>query len=371
MHFLDPGNPVELARDAGAMFRRTYRQEADVVARASGRVNLIGEHTDYNAGLCLPLALPHSTYAAVGLRADRRVRVISSLAPTIFDGEAASASGWAAYAAGVVWALREEGVPVPGVDIAIVSAVPLAAGLSSSAALSCSVARGIGALVGPLDTDLLIRAAIRAENELVGAPTGGMDQTVALLARPGQALVLDFRDGTHELLGWSAPDLTLLVVDTGVRHDLADGAYAARRASCEEATNALQVPSLREVTEDDLAGVTGAPAWLPRARHVVTENERVEEFLRAVAGGEWAEAGALMTSSHESLRDDFAVSCPELDVAVETALATGALGARMTGGGFGGSAIALLPTHRLPRVMAAITAAYGERGWSAPRFLRA
>ena len=371
MHFLDPGNPAELAREAGAIFRRTYREEADVVARASGRVNLIGEHTDYNAGLCLPLALPHSTYAAIGLRSDHRVRAVSSLAPTVFDGEAASASGWAAYAAGVVWALREEGVPVPGVDLAIVSTVPLGAGLSSSAALSCAVARGIGALVGPLDTDLLIRAAIRAENDLVGAPTGGMDQTVALRARPGEALLLDFRDGSHELLGWAAPDLTLLVIDTGIRHDLADGAYAARRASCEEAAGAMHVPSLRDVTQDDLASITGSPAWLPFARHVVTENERVEEFVRTVAGGEWAEAGALMTSSHESLRDDFGVSCAELDVTVETALATGALGARMTGGGFGGSVIALLPTHRLPRVMAAITAAYAERDWSAPRFLRA
>jgi galactokinase len=371
MHFLDPGNPVELAREAGSLFRRTYGEEADVVARASGRVNLIGEHTDYNAGLCLPLALPHSTYAAVGARADQRVRVVSSLAPTVFDGEAASASGWAAYAAGVVWALREEGVPVPGLDLAIVSTIPLGAGLSSSAALSCSVARGIGALVGPLDTDLLVRAAIRAENDLVGAPTGGMDQTIALRARPGQALLLDFRDGTHEPVGWSAPDLALLVIDTGVRHDLADGAYAERRALCHEAATALHAPSLREVAEDDLAGVTGAPAWLPLARHVVTENERVEEFVRAVAGGDFAEAGALMTSSHESLRDDFRVSCPELDVAVAAALATGALGARMTGGGFGGSAIALLPTHRLPRVVAAVNAAYSARAWPAPRFLRA
>ncbi|HSX69101.1 galactokinase [Nocardioides sp.] len=367
MHLIDPGSAGEHVQRAATLLQSALGTVPVAAGRASGRVNLIGEHTDYNRGLCLPLALRHATYAVVAPRGDHLVRAVSTLAPGTYAGDPATATGWAAYAAGVVWALREEGFDIPGIDMAIASSVPVGAGLSSSAALSCAVAMAVAALVGPIDPDVLLRATIRAENERAGAPTGGMDQTVGLLATPGEALLLDFADGSRTPVTWAPPELALLVIDTCASHELSDGQYAARRADCEAAAKALGVGSLRDVDEIDLQSAHGP--WLPLARHVVTENTRVEEFVQAVATGEWAEAGALMTSSHESLRDDFAVSCEQLDVAVETALEHGALGARMTGGGFGGSAIALLPRDRLGEAADAVLAAYDRRHWRKPRFL--
>ncbi|TCJ21312.1 galactokinase [Nocardioides jejuensis] len=369
MHLIDPGTAGEHVRRAATLLQSALGASPMAAGRASGRVNLIGEHTDYNQGLCLPLALPHATYAVVAPRGDDQVRAVSTLAPGTYAGDPATAGGWAAYSAGVVWALREEGLDIPGIDMAIASSVPVGAGLSSSAALSCSVAMAIAALVGPIDPEVMLRATMRAEHERAGAPTGGMDQTVALFATPGEALLLDFADGSRTPVTWAPPGLALLVIDTCAPHDLADGQYAARRAGCESAAAALGAASLRQVDEPALAGA--AEAWLPLARHVVTENRRVEEFAQAVAAGEWPEVGALMTSSHESLRDDFAVSCDQLDVAVQVALDTGALGARMTGGGFGGSAIALLPEDRVQPAMAAVASAYAGRHWREPRFLRA
>jgi len=369
MHFVEPGEPAELALRAGSLLRSTFGIEPAVVARAPGRINLIGEHTDYNAGLCLPLPLAHSTYVAAAVRRDSRVRAISTLEPDGFDGEPGHATGWAAYAAGVVWALREEGIDVPGVDLAVTSTVPMGAGLSSSAALSCAVARAVAALVGDVPPDMLVQAAIRAENEIAGAPTGGMDQTVAIHAHPHEALLLDFATGSRTAVPWTPPDLSVLVIDTVVRHTLADGQYAARRASCTAAAASLGVASLRDVTRARLDAVAGTPEWLPRARHVVTENERVEEFVRAIEVGDWRGAGALLTASHESLRADFEVSCDELDEAVRVACGAGALGARMTGGGFGGSAIALVPTGRVDLVATTVALAFQELGWDPPLFL--
>jgi galactokinase len=371
MHFVEPGEPAELALRAGSLLRSTFGSDPAVVARAPGRVNLIGEHTDYNAGLCLPLPLAHATYTAVSPRADSRVRAISTLAPDGFDGDPEHATGWAAYAAGVVWALREEGVDAPGVDLAVTSTVPMGAGLASSAALSCAVARAVAALVGDVPADVLVRAAIRAENERAGAPTGGMDQTVAIHAHAGEALLLDFADGSRAPVTWAPPGLSLVVIDTCVSHTLADGQYAARRASCAAAAEALEVATLREVSLERLAGVAGSPEWLPRAAHVVSESLRVEAFVRATATGDWVEVGALLTASHESLRDDYEVSCAELDEAVSVARSAGALGARMTGGGFGGSAIALVPDERVDLVVTSVVLAFQERGWDPPLFLRA
>ncbi|MDO7869629.1 galactokinase [Nocardioides jiangxiensis] len=369
MHLIDPGTAAEHVRRAANLLQSALGASPMAAGRAAGRVNLVGEHTDYNQGLCLPLALPHATYTVVAPRTDDQVRAVSTLATGTYTGDPATATGWAAYSAGVVWALREEGIDVPGIDMAIASSVPVGAGLSSSAALSCSVAMAIGALVGPIDPEVMLRATIRAEHERAGAPTGGMDQTVALFATPGEALLLDFADGTRTPVTWAPPGLALLVIDTCAPHALADGQYAARRSACDEAAAALGVPSLRQVEEPALAAVPDA--WLPLARHVVTENRRVEELVQAVAAGDWAEVGALMTSSHESLRDDFAVSCDQLDVAVQAALDHGALGARMTGGGFGGSAIALVPEDLVQPSMAAVAAAYASRHWREPRFLRA
>lgn len=369
MHLIDPGSAGEHVQRAATLLQSALGTVPVAAGRASGRVNLIGEHTDYNRGLCLPLALRHATYAVVAPRGDHLVRAVSTLAPGTYAGDPATATGWAAYAAGVVWALREEGYDIPGIDMAIASSVPVGAGLSSSAALSCAVAMAVAALVGPIDPEVLLRATIRAEHERAGAPTGGMDQTVALFATPGEALLLDFANGSRTPVTWAPPGLALLVIDTCAPHDLSDGQYAARREDCETAAKALGVGSLRDVDESDLQSAHGP--WVPLARHVVSENTRVEEFVHAVASGEWAEAGALMTSSHESLRDDFAVSCEQLDVAVDTALGHGALGARMTGGGFGGSAIALLPRDRVQETADAVLAAYDRKHWRAPRFLLA
>jgi galactokinase len=332
-------------------------------------VNLIGEHTDYNAGLCLPIALAQSTYAAVAPRTDLQVRVVSAQQAEPWEGDAAAAKGWAGYAAGVVWALREAGVDVPGVDIAVDSEVPQGAGLSSSAALECAVAVALSGLVGQIDPAIVVAAAMRAEAEVVGAPTGGMDQTVAMYAEPGSALLIDFADDSRRAVPWHPEGLTLLVVNTGVSHSLADGEYAARRRDCETACAELGIGSLRVVSAERVPG--GSETWKRRARHVVSENARVESFVAAIEHDEWNGAGELMTASHQSLRDNYEVSCAELDLAVEAALAHGALGARMTGGGFGGCAIALVPVERVPALTRAVETAYSGKGWREPRFLTA
>ncbi len=343
-----------------------------VVGRAPGRVNLIGEHTDYNAGLCLPLALAHATTVRATSRDDRRVSVRSEQQGEAWTGTLDSVGpgqvqGWAAYAVGVLWALGELGWEVPGVDLDVASTVPMGAGLSSSAALECAVAVAVAGLV---DRDLtrelrgtLVEVCRRAEAEVAGAPTGGLDQTVSLLAAPGAALLIDFRDGsTREVpLGWDEAGLRLLVVDTRVSHALVDGGYGARRADCEAAAAELGLTSLREATLEDLDRVEHL-RHRARARHVVTENARVEASVEAITGRDWARLGSLMTASHVSLRDDFEVSCDELDLVVDTALQTGALGARMTGGGFGGSAIALVPTERADAVTRAVDLAFVAAG---------
>jgi len=353
----------------GAYFAASFGRPPVSIGRAPGRVNLIGEHTDYNAGLCLPIALDRSTYAAVAPRADDLVSVVSAQRSDSWQGDPARASGWAGYAAGVVWALREAGVDVPGLDIALDSAVPQGAGLSSSAALECAVATAVSGLVGGIDPAVVVAAAMRAEAEVVGAPTGGMDQTVAMYADAGHALLIDFADGSRRPVPWSPEGLALLVMNTGVSHALADGAYADRRRDCETACAELGVGSLREVAPGEVPA--GEETWKRRARHVTSENARVESFLEAAAQLDWDRAGALMTASHRSLRDDYAVSCAELDLTVDVALAQGALGARLTGGGFGGCAIALVPEGRVSAVTTALGTAYSKQGWDPPTFLTA
>ncbi|WP_141798712.1 galactokinase family protein [Nocardioides sp. SLBN-35] len=316
-----------------------------VVARAPGRVNLIGEHTDYNGGLCLPFAIRLATTATVTPRADDQLRMTST--------EAASGDTlWQRYVVGVVAELRAAGWTVPGLDIGLASTVPLGGGLSSSAALECAVATAVAGLLGiPLDADtrrLLAGACRRAETDHVGAPTGGMDQLASMLGAEGHALLVDFADPggpatTPVPLPVTAAGLALLVTDTGVRHSLADGdgGYAQRRRECE----------------------AGEPR---RLRHVTTENDRVRAAVEAIDDGEWDRLGALMTASHASLRDDFEVSVPQLDLAVETANGAGALGSRMTGGGFGGCTITLVAADRAAVVREAVDAAYAERGWANP-----
>jgi galactokinase len=354
-----------------------WSAEPDGVWAAPGRVNLIGEHVDYNGGPCLPMALTRVTAAAVRARTDDRVRVssddpeaepfesrVDQLGPGTVDG-------WAAYVAGTLWALREAGLELPGLDLAVASDVPLGAGLSSSASLECAVAVAAAELAGRPDEPalrrLMVRAAIRAENEVVGANTGGMDQAVALLAEEGAALLIDTKDFSTEpvQLGLAEAGLQLLVIDTRVRHALADGQYGKRRADCERAAELLGLQYLADASPADVDRLTD-DRLRARARHVVTEVARVKEFVALVRAGRVAETGPLLDASHASLRDDYEVSAVELDTVVEAARAAGALGARMTGGGFGGSAIALVPTAAVTAVSDAVVEACRERDLTVP-----
>ena len=351
-----------------------------VVASAPGRVNLIGEHTDYNGGLCLPLALPHRTTIRITPRPDQRLKLRSAQEDEAWEGVVEDRpDGWAAYVAGVVGALRADGDDVPGFDADVDSDVPLGAGLSSSAALECAAAVAVAALIG-LDLDdparrRLASACIRAENDYVGAPTGGMDQTVAMLARPGHALLLDFAgDSGDDVRPVPVPlpleqaGLVLLVIDTRVSHALTDGSYGDRRSECQAAADALGVSALSRADPDRVEALAD-PALRRRTRHVLTENDRVRRAVDLIGSGDWAGLGEVLDASHVSMRDDFEISCPELDVAVTSARRAGALGARMTGGGFGGSAVALVPAPQLDAVRRAVTAAFEESGFAEPAHL--
>jgi len=337
---------------------------------APGRVNLIGEHVDYQDGLVLPFALPFRTTVNLDVLADDEVVVTSRGEEQRFAISTApgDVDGWAAYVAGVVWALGERGHRVPGLRIDVTSDVPIGAGLSSSAALECAVA---GAISDVLDLELsrveLAAVARAAENDYVGVPTGVMDQLASMLCESGHALLLDCRDiSTRQVpLDLASSGLTLLVIDTRAEHVLVGSAYGDRRRDCEVAATELGLPSLREATVDDLARLTD-PVRRRRAEHVVSEIDRVRAVAETLDAGRPGDIGAFLTASHLSLRDDFEVSCDELDVTVDAALSAGALGARMTGGGFGGCAIALLRDADVAAVTAAVVAAYDRRGWQRP-----
>jgi len=284
-----------------------------------------------------------------------------------------SVTGWAAYPAGVAWALREAGHPVGGASLVIDSDLPQGAGLSSSAAIECAVAIALADLSGlRVPRTELARLARRAENEMVGVPSGIMDQSASLLCTAGHALLLDCRSGEATPVPFdpAAAGLALLVVDTGARHALTDGRYALRRTECELAARALGVPSLRDVADPARAGEIGDPVLARRARHVIADNCRVRAAAGLLGAHDVAGLGALLHASHASLRDDFEVSWPRADVAAVAAERAGALGARMVGGGFGGSVIALVPADDAA-VRAAVTAGYAGRGWPPPRFLAA
>jgi len=379
---VQPGKPAELAAELADRFVELTGHGPAAVAAAPGRVNLIGEHLDYNGGRCLPIALPHATYAALGRREDRILSMTSLqltepvVVPLDHLGPG-SVEGWGAYVAGVVWALGQEGWEVPGLDVVVDSRVPIGSGLSSSAALECAVVVALAAVMGVPDTTEVRRglaeSCVRAETEMAGAPTGGMDQAVALLGRAGHALLLDFTEGSARQLPWrpEEDDLALLVVDTRVSHALTDGGYASRRTDCESAARMLGVATLREARghAESLQRLAGSRVGR-RARHVLTEMDRVDAAVDALERADHAVLGPLLDASHDSLRDDFEVSCPELDLAVETCRRRGALGARMTGAGFGGSAIALLPADRLEDAAVAVATAFEEQRWRPPGFLR-
>ena len=369
----------DLDRAAQADFANRFDRTATGLWSAPGRVNLIGEHTDYNDGFVLPLAIDRRTVVALATRTDRVIRVASSFAAetvavSLDELVPENLNGWSAYPLGVAWALGQFGADLavlPGFDIYVDSDVPVGAGLSSSAALECAVAVALNEVWGlNLDRPTLARVGQLAENRVVGAPTGIMDQSASLLGQVDAAVFLDCRSLAAEVipLGLNPAGLELLIIDTRVSHSHATGGYAARRASCEAGARALGVPALRDLSVDDLprAQTLLDDETFRRVRHIVTENQRVLDTVQTLRVSGCAAIGDLLDASHRSMRDDFEISAPELDLAVVTARAAGAIGARMTGGGFGGAAIALTPTEFVPAVQAAVLAAFAAHGFTTP-----
>ncbi|MEU6402957.1 galactokinase [Streptomyces sp. NPDC046985] len=366
------------------VFTQLYGSEPEGVWAAPGRVNLIGEHTDYNDGFVMPFALPHVTVAAVSRREDGVLRLHSQDVPggpvelRVEDLAPGSDRTWTAYPAGVVWALREAGHALAGADVHLASTVPSGAGLSSSAALEVVVALALNDLFElGLPGWQLARLCQRAENVYVGAPTGIMDQTASACCESGHALFLDTRDLSQRQIPFDLADrgMRLLVVDTQVKHAHSDGEYGKRRAGCERGAALLGVDALRDVPYAELDAALerlGDDEEARRlVRHVVTEDERVERVVSLLESGDPRAIGPVLTEGHASLRDDFRISCPELDLIVETALAAGALGARMTGGGFGGSAIVLAEEADVPALTKAIEAAFAAADLTPPRVFEA
>jgi galactokinase len=371
---------------------------------APGRANLMGEHTDYNEGLVLPFALAQGVTTTAYARTDgllvmrskqTRDDVVSVPVASLAPG---SVPGWAAYPAGVAWALREAGLDIPGASLEVDSDLPVGAGVSSSAALECSAALALCSLAGvSVPRRALATIARRAENDFVGAPTGIIDQHASLLCEAGHAMLLDCatREITHVPFRPSAGGAAALIIDTRVTHALISGEYGQRRAECEQAARSLGVPFLGRIANVTEAERLPDPVLRRRARHVISDDARaraIASALRpvvpsdisgfsnrgAVSSGTSRDeseiyqfVGKLLTQAHISLRDDFEVSWPQADLTVEVAGAAGALGGRMIGGGFGGSVLALIPVDRLAAVRAAVTEAFARRSWTPPEFLHA
>ena len=356
-------------------FVKAFAQTADVIAAAPGRVNLIGEHIDYSDGYVLPFAIADRTYAALRKRSDRLVRIASvqrreAIVTVKLDDINPKLKGqWERYVLGVIWAMGIN----QGVNVMIDGHVPLGAGLSSSAALECSVATGLNDLFSlGFDVETLARLTQKAENEYVGVPCGIMDQSVSLMAKTGSALLLDCRDLSvrHVVFDVASSGLELLIIDTQAHHSLTDGGYAERRASCDSVVAKLGIRSMRELTIEKLETAKDqiTKTEFIRARHAVSEIARVIDAVAALEAKNFMELGALLNASHTSLRDDYDVSCPELNAAVNAALSAGALGARMVGGGFGGSAIALIKASQTQEVINAIEIEFKRNSFKAPRF---
>jgi len=370
-------------REIVERFTSLTGHKPDGVWSAPGRVNLIGEHTDYNEGFVLPFAIDRRTQAAVGLRTDGVLRVTSTFDDTSIEWRlseldaartAGKIVGWSAYPLGVAWALGQHGADLtslPGVDIFLDSTVPVGAGLSSSAAIESSVALALNDLWSlGFSREQLAKVGQLAENDVVGAPTGIMDQSASLLGATDSAVFLDCRslDVAVVPLGLAKAELSIVVMDTRVSHSHATGGYAERRAACEAGAAAMGVSSLRDIGVSDLdrARKLLDDVTFRRVRHVVTENQRVLDTVSALHDEGPLAIGSLLDASHLSMRDDFEISIPELDLAVETARAHGAVGARMTGGGFGGAAIALVPHSRVSEVEAAVQEAFSAHGFREP-----
>lgn len=411
--WMEPGDETQIVDRVVQEFTAQFGYAPAGVWSAPGRVNLIGEHIDYNGGACMPFAIPERTWVAAAARPDGMLRGVS-LQESHGDVELPLAEvqpgltarlpesqTWFGYVAGVPWALADTGEGITGADFAIDSTVPIGAGLSSSAALSCAVALASDALADARWERLgdsaegrirLAEACVRSENEIVGASTGGLDQAASLRSQEGAVLVCDFRSGESFTvdMGLEAAGYGILVIDTQTTHQLLDGQYASRRQACETAAERLGVQVLRDalpecVTSADVdeamgdwyrrSGESADSETSRRLHHVFSEMERVQAVIDLFEGtldaDRWQRLGTILDASHASLRDDYEVSCPELDTAVDAARSAGALGARMVGGGFGGSAIALLPEPLMATAATRIAEAFAEAGFAEPRFLRA
>ena len=356
-------------------FLEVFGEEADLVAAAPGRVNLIGEHIDYSEGFVLPFAIKDRTTAAIRKRDDSTVRIASAqrrnkiVTVDINNVKPGLKGEWERYALSVLWSM---GVKT-GVDLLIDGQVPLGAGLSSSAALECSVATAVNHLFNMgFSLEELARLTQKAENQYVGVPCGIMDQSVSLMATVGSALLLDCRDLSTRNISFdvASSGLELLIIDTQAHHALTDGGYAERRASCESVAAKLGIKSMRELSMEQLAAAKEQLTQVEyvRARHAVTEMQRVLDCVDALNASDFVKVGQLINQSHLSLRDDYTVSCPELDTAVDASLAAGALGSRMVGGGFGGSAIALIEASKTSETIHAVEKAFAGKKFKAPRF---
>ena len=356
-------------------FVDTFGQSPEVIAAAPGRVNLIGEHIDYSDGYVLPFAIADRTYAALRRRPDRLVRIASAqrkntvITVNLDEVHPGLKGQWERYVLSVMWAMQIK----HGVDVMIDGHVPLGAGLSSSAALECSVAIALNELFSlGFSVESLARLAQKGENEYVGVPCGIMDQSVSLMAKRGSALLLDCRDLTSRDIAFDVAShgLELLIIDTQAHHSLTDGGYAQRRASCDGVVAKLSVRSMRELTMEKLEASQDliSTTEFMRARHAVTEIARVLNAVKALESKNFTTLGHLLNASHASLRDDYDVSCPELNTAVDAAITAGALGARMVGGGFGGSAIALIKASHTQETIKSIEVAFESKRFKTPRF---
>jgi galactokinase len=362
-----------IADRAAKLFARCFGHPPRWIVAAPGRVNLIGEHTDYNDGFVLPMAIERYTVIAADGNARREVTLHS-----VTTGETATFSvrgavergqpGWSNYVRGVIAGFQQGGEKTAGFDAVIDSTLPYGGGLASSAALEVAAASVLEAMSGralaPLDKALLCQ---RAEHEFAGMPCGIMDQFTSILGQKDSALLLDCRSRTTTPVPMTDPTVTVLIINTNVRHQLAEGEYAKRRSQCEAAARSLKVPALRDATVQALEAGRAEmkPVVFRRARHVITENERTLQAAQAIRASDWPTVGRLMYASHASLRDDYEVSCPELDTVVEIAQSIGEqgdmIGCRMTGGGFGGCAVSLVKTDAVARITRAIDGPYERK----------
>lgn len=368
---------ADLAADAAAELKSVFDRDAELTAAAPGRVNLIGEHIDYCDGFVMPFAIERYIVIAAAANGTREARIGSSCqAPVTLPLDFPAAPGepkWANYIRGVIRGFQDRGHTVPGFDAMIVSSVPLGAGLSSSAALECAVATLLeGLLDTVLDTKEKALLCQRAEHDFAGVPCGIMDQFASAFGQANKLVLIDCQSGEPELVPFENPDLTVLIANTKVHHELSDGGYAARRKNTEDALEILGKPSWREVEMSEVEAAwdqLGDPVNR-RARHVVGEIARTVAAAKALEKNDFEALAPLMAASHDSLRDDFEVSCKELDVMVNIARAIGrsggVLGARMTGGGFGGSTVTLCESVHADAIAATLAKDYEDATGIAP-----